>query len=61
MKFEELMDELEQIVHELENDDLSLDVSIEKYKRGMELTKELKKILDDAKEVVVEEVNDTNN
>ncbi len=61
MKFEELMDELEQIVHELENDDLSLDVSIEKYKRGMELTKELKKILDDAKEVVVEEINDTNN
>ncbi len=58
MKFEELLNELNEIVRQLEQDDLSLDVSIEKYKRGMELSNQLKNMLEDAKKVVVEQMSD---
>lgn len=40
LKFEEKMQKLEQIVNELENDDINLDESIEKYTMAMSLIKE---------------------
>lgn len=52
MEFEELLKELEQIVSELENNDLSLDESIKKYQRGIELSSKCKKLLEDAKSVI---------
>ena len=38
--FEELMAELEQVVKELEDKDISLDDAVKKYQLGLELTKE---------------------
>ncbi len=38
-KFEDLMSELEKIVKELENGDIDLEVSIEKYTAAMKLVK----------------------
>ena len=55
-KFEELLTELENIVKELEGGALSLEDSIEKYKKGMELSQACKKLLEEAKEVVVKEM-----
>ena len=40
LKFEEKIKTLEQIVNELENDDVNLDESIEKYTKAMTLVKE---------------------
>ena len=40
LKFEEKMQLLEEIVNELENDDVNLDESIEKYTKAMTLVKE---------------------
>ncbi len=53
MKFEELLKELEIIVKELESGSLSLEESIEKYKRGIELSNQCKKMLEEAKTVIV--------
>ena len=52
-KFEDYLKELEQIVKELESGELSLEESIEKYKRGLELSEICKKKLEEAKELVV--------
>ena len=52
MKFEELLKELEEIVKELESGNLSLEDSINKYKRGIELSSECKKMLEEAKKVI---------
>lgn len=38
-KFEELMEELENIVRELENGDVDLETSIDKYTKAMKLVK----------------------
>lgn len=40
MKFEEKIKTLEKIINELENDDINLDDSIEKYTKAMKLVKE---------------------
>jgi len=37
MKFEENMEKLEKIVQDLENGDLNLEASIEKFEEGMEI------------------------
>ncbi len=58
MKFEELLSELNKIVAELESGTLSLEESIEKYKRGMELSNLCKNKLIEAKEVVVNKMNE---
>ena len=55
-KFEEILSELNDIVKELESGQLSLEDSIEKYKKGMELSNACKKLLEEAKEVVVKEM-----
>ena len=57
-KFEELLTELENIVKELEGGNLSLEDSIEKYKKGMELSNLCKRLLEQAKEVVVKQMED---
>lgn len=46
--FEEALAELEQIVTQMENGQLSLEESVERYTRGMELTKICRKKLSDA-------------
>ncbi|MBO4622658.1 MAG: exodeoxyribonuclease VII small subunit [Bacilli bacterium] len=58
-KFEELLTELENIVKELEGGNLSLEDSIEKYKKGMELSNLCKRLLEQAKEVVVKQMDES--
>ena len=57
-KFEDLLKELNEIVAELEKGELSLEESIEKYKRGIELSSKCKKQLEDAKEIIVKKVEE---
>ena len=59
--FEEKMTKLDDIVKELDNDEVSLEKSLELYKKGVELSRECGKILKDA-ELKVETLNkDSNN
>lgn len=58
LSFEEMMAELEKIVEELEKGLLSLDEAVKKYQRGIELSAELKKKLENAKQVVVTKVGE---
>ena len=55
-KFEELLQELQEIVTSLESGKLSLEESVELYQKGMALSLECKKRLEQAKEVVVKKV-----
>ena len=48
IKFEDLMNELDEVVKALESNDLSLEESIEQYKRGIELSNQCKKLLEEA-------------
>ena len=43
MNFEEAMQELETITRELEKGDLSLDESVKKFEKGMEVSKNVMK------------------
>lgn len=52
LSFEEAMKDLEEIVLELESGDLSLDKSIEKFKKGIELSNHCNKLLEDAEKTV---------
>ena len=57
-KFEEQIKELESIINELENGEVDLDTSIEKYTKAMSLVKscdeKLKKIDDQVSKLVTE-------
>lgn len=55
--FEQMMEELTLIVDELEKGNLSLDDAVKKYQNGIELSVELKKQLEKAKEVIVTKMN----
>lgn len=59
LKFEDKINLLEQIVNELENDDVNLDESIEKYTKAMTLVKEcdleLKNIEEKIAKIVTED------
>ena len=46
--FEKTMEELEKITMELEKGDLNLDDSVKKFEKGMELSKNANKILEEA-------------
>ena len=46
--FEEAIEELEKIVNELENENLSLDESVTKFQAGMELSTYCNKLLENA-------------
>ncbi|MNL78926.1 Exodeoxyribonuclease 7 small subunit [compost metagenome] len=50
--FEEAMKDLEQIVIELENGNLNLDESVEKFENGIKLAKDCNKILEDAEKKI---------
>ena len=56
--FEQLLKELQEIVSNLESGNLSLEESVEAYQKGMSISLECKKRLDQAKEVVVKKVTD---
>ena len=58
LKFEDLLNSLEEIVKELESGDLSLDESIEKYKKGIELSNQCKKMLEEAKSEVIKKMEE---
>ena len=58
MKFEQLLEELNEIVKALESGTLSLEDSLKHYQRGMELSMMCKKQLADAKELVVQKMGD---
>lgn len=58
--FEELLKELQEVVNQLEGGKLSLEDSVEVYKKGMSLSLECKKRLDDAKAAVVTKVENNN-
>lgn len=52
LSFEDAMKNLEEVVSELESGDLSLDKSIEKFKKGIELSNYCNKLLEDAEKTV---------
>lgn len=54
--FEELLKELEEIVKELESGNLTLEESIEKYQRGVELSNMCKEKLLSAKEIIIKKM-----
>lgn len=54
--FEQTILELEKVVKELEDKDISLDDAVKKYKLGLELAKESHKMLVEAEAVIVKEV-----
>ena len=56
LSFEQLMNQLEQVVKELESKDISLDDAVTKYQLGIKLAKECQKRLKDAEKVIVKEV-----
>jgi exodeoxyribonuclease VII small subunit len=56
--FEQLLKELQEIVNNLESGNLSLEDSVDAYQKGMAISLECKKRLDQAKEVVVKKVTD---
>ena len=56
--FEQLLKELQEIVNNLESGNLSLEESVDAYQKGMTISLECKKRLDQAKEVVVKKVTE---
>ncbi len=56
IKFEDLMKELDEVVAALESGELSLEESIEKYKKGIELSNKCRQLLEEAKEQVVKKM-----
>ena len=58
LNFEETMQELEKIVKELEEGNLNLDQSVEKFEEGMKLSKNASKYLEDAEKKITVLVQD---
>lgn len=52
LTFEEAMENLEKIVSELEMGELSLDKSVENFKKGMELSNYCTRLLEDAEKTI---------
>ena len=52
-KFEENLADLEVIVQKLENGDVALEEAITEFQKGMKLSKELQKTLDQAEKTLV--------
>ncbi len=50
--FEQALSDLEKLVEQLESGELSLDQSLNQFKRGVELTRHCQGILDQAQQVV---------
>lgn len=60
LNFEEKMNKLNEIVSEMEKDNTSLDKSLDLYKQGLQLSKELKQELSEF-EKKVDEINGEDN
>ena len=56
--FEEAMEELEKVVDELENNELSLDESVDKFQKGMELSKYCNSLLEEAEKKITVLIDD---
>ncbi len=59
--FEKSVQELDSIVEKMESGELNLEQSLELFERGVKLTRECRKILDDAEkkiEILLESTND---
>lgn len=52
-KFEENLADLEAIVQKLENGDVALEEAISEFQKGMQLSKDLQKTLDQAEKTLV--------
>ena len=52
-KFEENLADLEVIVQKLENGDVALEEAISEFQKGMQLSKELQKTLDQAEKTLI--------
>ena len=55
--FEKTLAELEKLVVNLEEGDLSLDESLSSFKHGIELTRQCQTVLDDAQQTVEQLIN----
>lgn len=60
MNFEQAINELEQVIKLLETGDLSLDDSIEKFKKGVELSNICNKKLEEAQKSITLLTQDNN-
>lgn len=60
LNFEETMKELEEVVQKLENGELNLDESIKEFEKGMKLSKDASKYLEDAEKKITILVNKDN-
>lgn len=56
--FEQLLQELEQIVRDLEAKDIQLEMAIKKYQEGIELAKLSYKMLEDANALIMKKADD---
>lgn len=57
--FEQQLAELEQVVEHLESGDLELADSLERFKRGVELSKSCEQLLSEAQQVVDQFIDET--
>lgn len=60
-KFEEMIQELENIAKDLENGELTLDESVSKFEQGIEISKECSKILENAEKRISILIKDNDN
>ena len=58
VKFEDLLKELDETVKELEDGNLSLDESIQKYKKGISLANKCEKMLEEAQNEVIDKLEE---
>lgn len=58
--FEQLLQELEQIVKDLEAKDIQLETAIKKYQQGIELAKLSYQMLDEAQALIVKNADKDN-
>lgn len=56
--FEELLQEIEEIIRKLDNKDISLDESVQGYTKAMELSKQCNEILSQRIELVTKQMTE---
>ncbi len=56
--FEELLKELESEVKDLENKEIELDLAVQKYQRGLELSKRCYDMLASAEKLILKDMDD---
>lgn len=54
--FEQLFKELESVVKDLENKEITLDDAVKKYQKGLELSKACYQMLEEAEKLIVKEI-----